>query len=845
MRDRVEHAHILRSDGRPAGDSEEERAGMPRATLPGEMPALPGLPPEALRRRCDERLLAFDTTASLAPLDEVLGQTRAIEALRFGVAIRGHDFNIFAFGPPGLGKHATVEELLRGNAATAGPPPDWCYVHNFADPRRPRALRLPAGRGKALEKDMRELVREARAALAAAFESEDFRTRKDAIEEEVKNRHTQALLELQKEAEPKGIALLRTPVGFVLAPVRGGEPLAPEEFERLPPEERERLRADLQRLEKELDGILRRAPQWHRDGRARMRDLVRQVTTFTVGHLVDEVRSRWTDVEEALRYLDAVRADFVENHAELLTSAAGEDGRPSSMPTGLPDGSPLRRYEVNVLVDHGATKGRPVVYEDHPSYPALVGSAEHLSMMGTLLTDFTLLKPGAFHKANGGYLVLDARKVLVQPFLWEELKRTLRAREIRIRSLGQELGLVSTVSVEPEPIPLDLRVVLVGDPVLYYLLCALDPDFPDLFKVAADFTDRIEWNDESTALYARLVATIARRHELRALDRAAVSRVLEHAARHADDPKKLSLNVHEIEEIVREADHWASTEGAAVVGPSHVQRTIDARIRRADRIRDVVYEQIERGTILVDVRGTEIGQVNGLAVSQLGGFAFARPARITARCRLGKGQLLDIEREVELSGPLHSKGVLILQGFLTGRYALDLPLAMTATLVFEQSYGIVEGDSASAAELYALLSALAELPIRQSIAVTGSVNQRGIVQPIGAVNEKIEGFFDVCSRLGLTGDQGVLIPRPNVQHLMLRQDVVDAVAAGRFHVWPVETIDEGIELLTGVPAGIRGPDGNWTQGSVNARVEARLVRFAEAARAFGGGGDKTLRPGTS
>jgi lon-related putative ATP-dependent protease len=493
----------------------------------------------------------------------------------------------------------------------------------------------------------------------------------------------------------------------------------------------------------------------------------------------------------------------------------------------------VRRYQVNVIVDHSGATGAPVIYEDHPTAQNLVGRIEHMAQMGALITDFNLIKAGALHRANGGYLILEARKVLLQPFAWEELKRALSSEEIRVEVLGQTLSLISTVSLEPEPIPLDVKVVLLGERLLYYTLSQLDPDFAELFKVAADFEDQMDRTSENHLLYARMIATMVRQEGLRPFDRQAVARVIEQSARIAGDAERLSTHVQSIADLLREADYWAGEAQRGVVSAADVQRAIDAQIYRSDRVRERLQEEIQRGTILIDSQGAKVGQVNGLSVITLGQFAFGRPSRITARVRLGRGEVVDIEREVALGGPIHSKGVLILSSYLGARYAMDRPLSLSASLVFEQSYSGVEGDSASSAELYALLSALADLPIKQGLAVTGSVNQYGQVQAIGGVNEKIEGFFDVCRAQGLTGEQGVLIPASNVKHLMLRPDVVAAVAAGQFRVYAVETIDQGIEVLTGVPAGERDAQGEFPAGSVNQRVEARLIALSEKRLAFG------------
>ncbi|NNG03476.1 MAG: AAA family ATPase [Inquilinus sp.] len=785
---------------------------------------------DRLRPACDPSALAFETTDELADLDEIVGQDRALSALAFGIGIRHDSFNLYALGSPGLGKHTLVRALLDKHAGSRPVPPDSCYLHNFADASRPCALHLPAGRGAALRGAMDQLVDELAAALPAAFDSEDFRTRKEAIEEEAKRKQEEALTALAREATKHDVVVVRTPVGVALAPARNGHALSPDEFEKLSEEETLRLKSGIDLLQGKLQDIIKRMPQWEREARIAVRTLIREVTTLAVRHLIDDLRTAFADLPPVIDYLRQVEDDVIERAAEFIRAGAHDGPTPPAGDGG--DESPFQRYKVNLLVDNSGLAGAPVVYEDHPTLGNLLGRVEHVSRFGTLVTDFTLIKPGALHRANGGYLMLDARRLLMQPFAYEGLKRILRSRELRIESIGQMLSMISTVSLEPEPIPLDIKIVLIGDRLLYYLLSALDPDFGELFKVPADFAEDIPRTDSSLQSYARLIATMARRSEVRPLDRAAVARVVDHASRLAEDSEKLSIHRRALSDLLREADFWAGQEGTARIGAGHVQQALDAQIYRADRVRERVYEQIRRGTVMIDLTGEAVGQVNGLAVAQLGGFAFARPSRITARSRLGRGKVVDIEREVELGGPIHSKGVLILQGFLTARFAPDTPLTLSASLVFEQSYGGVEGDSASCAELYALLSSLAEIPIRQNLAVTGSVDQLGRVQAIGGVNEKVEGFFDVCHQAGLTGTQGVLIPAANVPHLMLRQDVVDAVGEGRFRVYAVETVDQGLELLTGRPAGERGADGQFPEETVNRLVEDRLLAFARAAKAF-------------
>lgn len=779
---------------------------------------------DAVRWRCSPEQFDFETTDQLDELAEILGQPRALAALHFGIEIRRDGYNIFALGPPGVGKRTVADQFLKAKAAQGAPPSDWCYVHRFDDSHRPHALRLPAGRGSQLREDMKRLVEDLRTALPAALESDEHRSRLQEIEAEFQQRHDEALRDLAGRAEAEGVRVVRTPTGFALAPMREGEVISPEEFEQLPDAEKKRIERVIGELEAELQAIIEQTPKWGKEARDRIRELNREVTRFATRHLMQQLRDKYADLPEVVSHLDAVEADVIEHAHEFRA--------PSEEPVAV-FGIPLTRtpsffrYEVNLLVDNASMQGSPVVYEDHPSYKNLVGRVEYQSHMGALITDFTLIKAGALHRANGGYLVIDAWKLLREPFAYEGLKRALMARQIKIESLGELLSLVSTVSLEPEPIPLDEKVVLIGDRLLYYLLCQYDSEFAELFKVAADFEEDMDRSPESCRQYARYIATIVRREKLRPMDRRAVALAIEHAARLAGDATKLSIRMRAVADLLREADYWAAADNAAVVGAGHLQRSIDEQVYRADRVRARIQEEIRRGTLLVDTDGERIGQVNGLAVLELGNFVFARPSRITATARLGSGQVVDIEREVKLGGAIHSKGVLILSAFLASRYGRDYPLSMSASLVFEQSYGLVEGDSASAAELCALLSALAELPVKQSLAVTGSVNQHGRLQAIGAVSEKIEGFFDVCRQRGLTGNQGVIIPKSNLVHLMLREDVVQAVAAGTFHVYAVDVVDEAMELLTGLPAGRLDDKGEYPLNTVNRRVDARLIEMSK------------------
>ena len=791
------------------------------------------LAPEALYRRCDVEQFDFETTADVGELEELIGQPRAVEAVDFGIRIQQQGYNLFALGPAGTGKKDFIQHYVQTSAASEAVPSDWCYVNNFSDHRKPGALELPPGKAGQLHEDMNMLVEELGVNIPAVFQSDEYTTRAEAIDQELNERQEQAFEALNKKAEAKNIMLMRTPTGFTLAPMRDGKPIFPKEFRELPEKERKQIEEDSTMLQEELRETLHKAPQWQEESRQKFAELNRELAAGVVTHRIDVMREAYQQQPAVVEYLNAVEEDIIANFRKFLPE---EQRRASLFGIELPGQEEethwFNRYRVNVLLAHDAQGGAPVVYESLPSYNNLIGRIEHTAQQGALLTDFTMIRAGALHRANGGYLLLDALKVLTQPFAWEALKRALETKMLKIESLAQITSLISTVSLEPESIPLNVKVILFGEPIIYYLLSYYDSEFADLFKVQVDFGHDMHRTESNQQQYARLLATLARKQQLLPFDRHAVARVIEQSARLADDNEKLTTHMRSIQDLMQESDYWARQRSASIVNAADVQQAVDAQIRRADRIRERLQEEIERGTIMIATSGSKIGEINGLSVAMLGGYSFGRPSRISARVRLGKGNVVDIEREVKMGGPIHSKGVLILSHFLGARYALDYPLSLAASLVFEQSYGGVEGDSASSAELYALLSALAEVPIRQSFAVTGSVNQHGEIQAIGGVNEKIEGFFDLCDSRGLSGDQGVLIPASNVKHLMLRADVIAAVKAGKFAVYPVATVDQGIELLTGIPAGERGADNLFAADSINRRVEDRLIHFSTQLKHF-------------
>lgn len=844
------------------------------------------LPVDRLRRVCRMDRLAFETTAELEELAEFLGQSRAVEAVQFGVDVRGEGFNVYVMGPPGHGKRALVRSHLRPRAEAEPTPPDWVYVNNFSNSQQPVALRLSSGDGRRLKLDMQQLIAELQTVIPAAYESEEYRTRGEEILEEFKEKERGAIKRIQKEAGRRDIALIRTPDGFTFAPTPEGKVLEKKEFNKLPVTRKAEIEQALMALQEELVETLGHIAEWRKQRRKKVQKLNRDITNFAVGQLINELKKEYAELGDVGAYLEAVQQDVVEHvddfrakegNITLIRTPEGFTFEPTregqvleeefdksgdvvgELKDAVQEGvdhvgdfgdeeeedpiaamlesagrlpASFQRYEVNLLVDREKAKGAPVVELDNPTYQNLIGRVEHVAHLGTLVTNFTFIRAGALHEANGGYLLIDIRKLLTQPFAWEGLKRCLRTNEIKIESPGEMLSLTSTVSLNPQPIPLDIKIVLMGDRLLYYLLLQLDPDFVELFKVAADFEDRLDRTEEQELLYARVIATIVRRQELRPFDRGAVALVIEQAARLADDASKLSSHFRAVADLLSEADHRAGKSDCETVTAEHVQQAIDAQLRRADRVRLLIQEQIERGVIRIDTEGERKAQVNALSVIDLGDVSFARPSRITATARIGSGDVIDIEREVELGGPIHSKGVLILSHFLAARYCPDDPLSLSASLVFEQCYGGVEGDSASMAELCALLSALAGVPIKQTLAVTGSVDQHGGCQAVGGVNEKIEGFFDACQARGLSGEQGVLIPQANVEHLMLRHDVVEAAGADRFRVYGVQDIDDTMALLTGLPAGQRDAEGRFPDGSVNALVEARLRELSAIRQKF-------------
>ena len=792
--------------------------------------------PEALPTARLRRVVDVDAVAAALarPADGAatpFGHARARDAIDLALALPMAGGHLYVMGSRGVGRQAVLEAALAAVATAKPAGGDLCYVSDFKESRCPKALHLPAGLGRRLADDMERLIEDLADSLKAAFQSEDYRTRRQVIEDELKERQEEAVETVEQEAKDQGIALLRAPTGFIFAPLEDGRVLQPDAFQALAEEEQQRITRVIEGLQKRLKAALSAIPGWMQETRAQIRALNDQTAAMAVGHLLAALREAYHDAPAILAYLDALEADVRGHIGIFLGYAEAQEQSPHSV-TIEEVPPPFRRYRVNLLVDRADAEKAPVIFEDEPTFERLLGRIEQRVEQGALVTDFLMIRPGALHLANGGFLYLDLQKVLSRPMAYEGLKRALKARELRIESPLAAMGLMATQNLEPEPVPLDVKVALMGDRFLFYLASELDPEFAELFKVVADFDDELKTEGDAAGEFARHLAAIAAEKGLMTLAPAAMAACLEDALRRASDSERLSADIESLLDLIREADHLANKAGARSIEAAHVTAAAAARERRLSRLRDRTIEQVDDGLIRIATEGAVAGQINGLAVLQLGGFAFGRPSRITAAVRLGAGKLVDIEREAKLGGPLHSKGVLILQGYLAETFAADFPLALAASLVFEQSYGGVDGDSASSAELYALLSAIADVPIRQDLAVTGSVNQKGEVQAIGGVNEKVEGFFDVCARRGLTGTQGVMIPASNVRNLMLAPRVVDAVADGRFAVYPIDDIEQGLALLTGMSIGERGADGRYPEDSLYARVEARLHGFAEAQRKF-------------
>ncbi|MFZ0547582.1 MAG: ATP-binding protein [Candidatus Promineifilaceae bacterium] len=789
-----------------------------------ESKTIKSLTPEQLRRVCNPLHFDFETTAEVATIASIIGQPRGTRAIEFGITIDSYGYNIYVLGETGTGRTTAIRRFLEERAETQSRPDDWVYVYNFSTPHRPRAIQLPAGEGARFKNNMAELLSHLLDALPKAFDSEDYETSVHQIRDRVQKEQDTLLNDLREQAAKNNFALINTASGLVLAPMQESKVMPPEQFDLLPAEQRQALLQEQQGLNDLLDDALEKIYVLDSAARIEIAALDRNIADTAVSHYFQEWIATYQDNPTVLLYLSEMRVDVLEHLNDFVPDEESDSQQERD----------LTRYGVNLLVDNHQTQGAPVIVESNPTYFNLIGRIEYESQFGAMVTHMMNLKAGSLHRANGGYLILNARDILRHPLAWEALKRAIVAREIQMQSPDSLDGqMMLAKSLDPEPIPLSVKIILLGSPGLYYALYDEEEDFGELFKVKADFDSVMPRDNEHEFEYARFVANRCQEEGLRHFDREAVEKIVEYGSRVSGHQLKLSTRFGEIADLIREADYWAGLEKREIITAVDVRKALEERRYRANLVEEHFQEQIHEGTVFIDTTGVMVGQVNGLSIIDLGDYAFGQPSRVTARTYMGEEGLVNIEREVEMAGPIHNKGMMILTGYLGGRYAQNQPLSMSASLTFEQNYGGIEGDSASSTELYALLSSLSGIPIKQSIAVTGSVNQRGEIQPIGGVTEKIEGFFDICLTQGLTGEQGVIIPEANVKHLMLREDVVETVANGRFHIWAVSTVDDGIELLTGVPAGQKDKNGSFPEGTVHYAVQTRLLALAEELKSFG------------
>jgi len=797
------------------------------------------LNPGDVRRTCDPASLGFESTETLeAPL-AIIGQNRALKALQFGLQIQNSGFNIYAAGLPGTGKMTAITAFLERVAKDKETPADWCYVHNFDDPYRPKALKLKAGRAVQFQRDMRRLIETAQIDMRKAFESEDYSKRRDAVGHAFNEKREKLFSQLNQLAHENGFAIQMSSMGILLIPVVNGKPLNEQEVLALSPEEKEDLSKRQENIQGRIKDAVTQLRSWDREIREQIEKMDREAVQYILQVSIEELERKYSDTPGVAEHLEAVGNDIIENRDLFRSPPESAEGNPFAARAVA---EAFKKYQVNVLVDNTNVKGAPVVTEMMPTFNNLIGRMEKEAQFGALTSDFTMIRPGSIHRANGGYLVIRMEDIARELMSWDGLKRCLRERKIIVEEMAERLGFLTVKTILPEPIPLKIKVILIGENIYYYTLYQYDREFPELFKVKADFDSWMDRDDETTRLYAATLCSVCAKDGLRHLDSSAVAKIVEHSSRLAEDQRKLSTRFAEIADIIREANYWAGVREEPLIGGEHVSRAIEQKVYRSNLIQERIREVVERGVLKIGTEGEVVGQVNGLSVMDLGDLSFGRPTRITASTAVGPEGVVDIDREAKLGGPIHTKGVLILGGILAERFAGNMPLSLSARLVFEQSYSEVEGDSASSAELYALLSSLANAPIKQSIAVTGSVNQKGEVQAIGGVNQKIEGFYDLCKAKGLTGQQGVLIPSSNVQNLMLREDVVEAIRDGRFNIYSVDSVDEGIEILTGVPAGQRLEGGRFEEGSINDRARKRLEQLARVMREFGREKEKERKP---
>lgn len=785
------------------------------------------LKPRELANRCNPKALKFKTTAEIEHLEGVIEQDRALRALRVGLSIKNKNYNIYVSGASGTGKMSMIRALLESESPKGKVPPDWCYIHNFKRPEEPLALLLEAGQGVIFKKEMKALIEDLKVELPKAFQSRDHQERIHRILNDGLDMENEQFAALTKTAKELGFTIKSTKNGILTIPEVEGRPLSGKEYNNLPDEQRKVIEENRQGLDPQVAEFMQTSRDLEREARERIKDAQRGLAESLVTPRIQLFLRKYEAHDVIPGYLQSVQSDVLENLQRFVPDL----GTGSEQEARFQSQRPMfTAYKVNVVVDNSETKGVPVVFEPRPTYYNLLGRIEKRVEYGIYSTDFTMIKGGSLVRANGGYLVVQALNLLTQPLTWEALKAVIKNQEVRIEDIGEHLNLLPTSGIRPQPMRTRLKVILVGNPYIYQLLYHHDEDFRKIFQIKADFDFEIERNDHTVEEYARFVATTCTREELPPMDRSGVARIVDEGSRMVDNKNKVTLQFNDVNNLVIESAHYAMLESKKKISAVHVDTALRERDFRSSLLADKLQQSIVERSLMIDVSGAKTGQVNGLAVYQVGDHAFGKPVRISAQSYAGKGGVINIDREAKLSGSIHNKGVLIVTGFLNGHFAQEHPLSLGLSITFEQSYGMIDGDSASAAELFAIISSLSELPLDQSFAVTGSVNQFGEVQPVGGLNQKIEGFFKVCQDIGLTGKQGVLIPHQNVRNLMLRSEVIEAVEAKQFSIIPIRTIAEGLELLTGTPAGEPNTKGEYPQGSLFQRVTQKLQRFRKSQK---------------
>lgn len=782
-----------------------------------------------LYNKCDTSIFKFRTTAQFRTTNKIIGQERALKAIETALSIKHEGYNLFVMGESGTGKHTLIEKMLRDKSKNESAPQDWCYVNNFNDYNKPLAIALPNGMGVKFKKDMQNLIKLLQEKIPQTFKQKEYLEIKKKLEDEIREEQDKLFYKLKEDAKKDDIFINDTTAGIVISPLKEGKTLSSEEFQSLDISQREVIEKNIIFYKARVDENSKLEMEWSKKFIEQMKEVDNNFIEQAVKKCMRNIKQKYAPYDEVMDYLNEVNEDVIENFEDFVSEDTPSSGNnlENLLTQNLTSAPSFEIYNVNVLVNNTKVKTAPIVYEYNPTYTNLFGRIEHISQMGTVTTDFNLIKAGSLHRANDGYLVIDAMALLMQPYAWEGLKRMLQTNQIHLETIEESMGLASSVTLNPQSITLNAKIVLIGSAFIYYLLYEQDEDFKKLFKIEADFSEKTVRNNENMITYASVLATILKKYELLPLTKKAVGKVIEFASRLVDDANSLSIDFSAITDLLQESHYIALKREGKSIKNDDILYALKERKYRSERIKEEVYEQIKDGTIQIDTQGEKVGQINGLSVLDLSKFVFSMPVKISALSRVGKEGVVDIEREVSLGGAIHSKGVMILSSYLASQYSHDFSMSLTASLVFEQSYSIIDGDSASLAELYALLSSIANVPIAQNFAVTGSINQNGDVQAIGGVNEKIEGFFDVCKLRDKNFKASVIIPYTNIKNLMLKEEVLKAVRDGQFKVYAIKHINEGIKLLMGIDAGIRGVNGKFPKNSLNYLVENKLIEFSD------------------